>query len=54
MSLRSSDEEFNSGILAKNPKDRSIAAKGDQPGFTYNLAGKGKVTLFKRRFGIRE
>lgn len=54
MSLRSSDEEFNTGILAKDPKDRSVAAKGDQPAFTYNLAGKGKIKLLKRRFGIKE
>jgi hypothetical protein len=54
MSLRSSDEEFNASILAKDPKDRSVAAKGDQPAFTYNLAGKGKIMLLKRRFGIKE
>lgn len=54
MSLRSSDENFNNAILAKDPKDRSIAAKGDTPGFTYNLAGKGKIMLLKRRFGIEE
>ena len=54
MSLRSSDEEFNASILAKDPKDRSVAAKGDQPAFTYNLAGKGKIMLLKRRFGIKD
>lgn len=54
MSLRSSDEEFNAGILGAKPKDRSVAAKGDQPAFTYNLAGKGKIMLLKRRFGIKE
>jgi len=54
MSIRSSDEAFNEAILAKDPKDRSVAAKKDQAGFTYNLAGKGKIMLLKRRFGITE
>lgn len=54
MSLRSSDETFNEAILAKDPKDRSVAAKKDQAAFTYNLAGKGKIMLLKRRFGIDE
>ena len=54
MGLRSSSDEFNAHILEKDPKDRSISAKGDQPAFTYNLAGKGKVMLLKRRFGINE
>jgi hypothetical protein len=54
MSIRSSDDAFNDAILAKDPKDRSVAAKKDQAAFTYNLAGKGKIMLLKRRFGIRE
>lgn len=54
MSIRSSDQIFNEAILAKDPNDRSVKAKGDEPGFTYNLAGKGKVMLLKRRFGIDE
>ena len=54
MSIRSSDEAFNEAILAKDPNDRSVKAKGDDPGFTYNLAGKGKIMLLKRRFGIEE
>ncbi|MDC0118690.1 hypothetical protein OAI06_02450, partial [Schleiferiaceae bacterium] len=54
MSIRSSDEAFNQGILEKDAKDRSVKAKGDAPAFTYNLAGKGKIMLLKRRFGIEE
>ena len=54
MSIRSSDDTFNDAILAKDTKDRSVAAKGDQPSFSYNLAGKGKIMLLKRRFGIEE
>ena len=54
MSIRSSDEAFNQGILEKDAKDRSVKAKGDSPAFTYNLAGKGKIMLLKRRFGIEE
>jgi hypothetical protein len=54
MSIRSSDDTFNDAILAKDTKDRSVAAKGDQPSFSYNLAGKGKIMLLKRRFGIKE
>ncbi len=54
MSLRSSYEEFNASILDVKLKDRSVGAKGDEPAFTYNLAGKGKVMLLKRRFGLKE
>jgi len=54
MSIRSSDDTFNDAILAKDTKDRSVVAKGDQPGFSYNLAGKGKIMLLKRRFGIED
>jgi hypothetical protein len=54
MSLRSSDDLFNESILAKDASDRSVKAKGDEPAFTYNLAGKGKIMLLKRRFGIEE
>ena len=54
MSIRSSDDTFNDAILAKDTKDRSVAAKKDQPGFSYNLAGKGKIMLLKRRFGIED
>lgn len=54
MSIRSSDDTFNDAILAKDTKDRSVAAKGDRPGFSYNLAGKGKIMLLKRRFGIED
>jgi len=54
MSLRSSDETFNEEILNKDTKARSIAPKKDQPGFSYNLAGKGKIMLLKRRFGIED
>ena len=54
MSLRSSYEEFNATILDVKLKDRSVGAKGDEPAFTYNLAGKGKVMLLKRRFGLKE
>jgi len=54
MSIRSSDDAFNDAILATKSKDRSVAAKKEQAAFTYNLAGKGKVMLLKRRFGIEE
>jgi hypothetical protein len=54
MSLRSSDDDFNNAILAKDTKERSVSAKGDKPGFSYNLAGKGKIMLLKRRFGIED
>ena len=54
MSIRSSDDTFNDAILAKDTKDRSVAAKGNKPGFSYNLAGKGKILLLKRRFGIED
>jgi len=54
MSLRSSDETFNEEILKKDTKARSVAPKKDQPGFSYNLAGKGKIMLLKRRFGIKD
>ena len=54
MSIRSSDDAFNDAILAKDNNARSVAAKGDKPSFSYNLAGRGKVTLLKRRFGIED
>ena len=53
MSIRSSDDTLRA-ILAKDAKDRSVAAKGNKPGFSYNLAGKGKILLLKRRFGIED
>jgi hypothetical protein len=54
MSIRSSDDAFNDAILAKDNNARSVAAKGDKPSFSYNLAGRGKVMLLKRRFGIED
>ena len=54
LSIRSSDEDFNDAVIQTKPKDRSLSAKKDLPQFTYNLASKGKVLLFKRRFGVED
>lgn len=52
MSILTSEDLFNTAIIEKNPDDRSVKAKGDEPGFTYNRSSKGKIMLLERRFGI--